>query len=109
VWQTVMLSLLGGVLGGNALPHFIRGITRRRYPSVLGNSPVPNFIAGWAGLVLTALLLHWAHVGRHPGPALVAGAAGVLLIGLFHAGPGAFGRREDVDPLPGIADARRIQ
>jgi len=98
LWQTIMLSLLGGVVGGNALPHFIRGITRRRYPSVLGNGPIPNFIAGWAGLLLTALLLHWADLDRHPGPAFAAGAVGVLLIGLFHAGPGAFGRRDEVEP-----------
>jgi hypothetical protein len=95
MWQTVLLSLLAGVLGGNALPHFIRGITRRRYPSALGNGPVPNFIAGWVGLVVTALLLQWAHLEAHPGPAFAAIAVGVLLIGLFHAGPGAFGRREN--------------
>jgi hypothetical protein len=80
--------------GRQCLPHFLRGITRRRYPSALGNGPIPNFVAGWAGLVLTAILLYWAHVDRHPGPAFAAAAAGVFLIGLFHAGPGAFGRRE---------------
>src|SRR5262249_6145046 len=63
-----MLSLLSGVLGGNALPHFMRGITRQRYPSAVGNGPIPNFIAGWVGLVLTAIPLHWAHIDRHPGP-----------------------------------------
>lgn len=93
MWQTVVLSLLGGVLGGNALPHFVRGITRQHYPNVLGNGPVPNVVAGWIGLVLTALVLRWAAVDQHPVPALAAGAVGVLLIGLFHAGPGAFGRR----------------
>jgi hypothetical protein len=90
-----MLSLLSGVLGGNALPHFVRGITRRRYPSALGNGPIPNFVAGWAGLVFAAILLFWAHVDRHPEAAFAAAAFGVLVIGLFHAGPGAFGRRED--------------
>jgi hypothetical protein len=76
MWQTIMLGLLGGVLGGNALPHFLRGITRRRYPSALGNGPIPNFVAGWAGL---------------------------------HAGPGAFGRREDAAPSPSAPDAQRHQ
>jgi hypothetical protein len=95
MWQTITLSLLGGLLGGNALPHFLRGITRQRYPSALGNGPIPNFVAGWVGLVLTGILLYWAHVDRHPGTAFAAAAAGVFLIGLFHAGPGAFGRRED--------------
>jgi hypothetical protein len=94
MWQTITLSLLGGVTAGNAFPHFVRGITKRRYPNVTGNGPVPNLVAGWAGLVLAALLFHWAHVGRHPAWSFGVAALGVLLIGLFHAGPGAFGRRE---------------
>jgi hypothetical protein len=98
MWQTISLSLLAGLLGGNALPHFIRGITRRRYPSVLGNGPIPNLLAGWAGLVVTAILLRLAHVQRHPALALGAVALGVLVMGLFHAGPGAFGRPEPRPP-----------
>ncbi|GGN85611.1 hypothetical protein GCM10010112_66220 [Actinoplanes lobatus] len=95
MWQTLMISLLAGVLGGNGLPHFIRGITRRRYPCALGNGPIPNLIAGWTALVLAMVLLQWADYVRHPWPAFAAVAAGVLLIGLFHAGPGAFGRRDE--------------
>jgi hypothetical protein len=100
MWQTISLSLLAGLLGGNALPHFMRGITKRRYPSMLGNGPIPNFLAGWAGLVVTAILLRFAHIERDPGPALGAAALGVLLIGLFHAGPGAFGRTESAPERP---------
>jgi hypothetical protein len=94
MWQTIVLSFLAGLLGGNALPHFLRGITKRRYPNLTGNGPIPNFVAGWAGLVLAALLGYWANPGEHPAPAFGFAAFGVLLIGLFHAGPGAFGRRE---------------
>jgi hypothetical protein len=101
MWQTVGLSFLAGVLGANAVPHFVKGITKEAYPSVLGSSPVVNLIAGWAGLVLTALCVYWAHVGRYPGWALVFGAFGVLLMGLFHAWIGAFGRTTRP------ADARR--
>ena len=93
MWQTIILSFLAGVMGGNAIPHFVKGITKENYPNVLGNSPVPNFLAGWAGLVLTALLVYWADVARNPGWSFVAGALGVLLIGLFHAWHGAFGRK----------------
>ena len=82
------------LLGANGFPHFTRGITKRRYPCQLGNGPVPNFVAGWAAFVIAALLLYLAHVSRHPGWALGSAAAGVLLMGLFHAGPGAFGRPE---------------
>ena len=92
MWRVIILSFLGGVMAGNAFPHFVRGITKRRYPSRLGNGPVTNVVAGWAGLVVAALLLSWAHVGQHPVWAFGAAAVGVLLIGLFHAGPGAFGR-----------------
>lgn len=93
MWRTIALSFVTGVLGANALPHFVRGITKETYPSALGNGPVPNLVAGWAGLVLAALCASRAEVGRHPAWSFAAGALGVLLIGLFHAGPGAFGRR----------------
>jgi hypothetical protein len=92
MWQTVGLSFLAGVLGANSLPHFVRGITKETYPTVFGSSPVVNLIVGWAGLVVTVLCVHWAHVGRYPAWALAFGALGVLLMGLFHAWVGAFGR-----------------
>jgi hypothetical protein len=41
---TLLLAFIGGVLGGNAIPHFIRGITRQRYPNVWGGGP--NVVAG---------------------------------------------------------------
>ncbi|MFC5745446.1 hypothetical protein [Actinomadura rugatobispora] len=92
MWQAIVLGLVAGVLGGNAVPHFVAGITRRSYPNLMGNGPVPNLVSGWVGLVATGLLWHWADTAGHDGWALGAAAAGVLLIGLFHAGPGAFGR-----------------
>jgi hypothetical protein len=92
MWQTVGLSFLAGLLGANAVPHFVKGITKETYPSVFGSSPVVNLIAGWAGLVLATLCVHGAHIGRYPVWGLVFGALGVLLMGLFHARIGAFGR-----------------
>jgi hypothetical protein len=89
---TMILGFFAGVVGGNSIPHFVKGITKEPYPNLLGNSPVVNLVAGWTGFVITALLVYGADVGRHPVWAFVAGALGVLLIGLFHAGPGAFGR-----------------
>ncbi|MFF1817460.1 hypothetical protein ACFVWG_09195 [Kribbella sp. NPDC058245] len=97
MWQTIGLGFLGGVLAGNGVPHFVRGITRKQYPSVFGAGPIPNLIAGWAGLVIGTLVLWWAHPARHPAPAFAAISCGVLLIGLFHAGPGAFGREDAPD------------
>jgi drug/metabolite transporter (DMT)-like permease len=97
MWQAMVFGFLGGVLSANGYPHFTRGITKRRYPCSLGNGPVPNFVAGWAALVVAALLFYFAHVGRHPGWSLGSAAAGVLLMGLFHAAHGAFGRPEPAE------------
>jgi len=99
MWQAIVFGFLGGVLGGNGFPHFTRGTTKRRYPCGLGNGPVPNLVAGWAAFVLAAWLFSLAHAGRHAAWALASAAVGVLLIGLFHAGPGAFGRPEPPDAL----------
>ncbi len=93
MWQTIMLSFLAGVMGGNAIPHFVKGITKETYPNVLGNSPVPNLVAGWSALVITVGLVHWANIELYPVWAFLSGALGVLLIGLFHAWYGAFGRK----------------
>ena len=90
--QTIILSFLAGVMGGNALPHFVKGITKENYPNVLGNSPVPNLLVGWSAFVMTALLVYWARVEQYPLWAFISGALGVLLIGLFHAWYGGFGR-----------------
>src|SRR5215475_6160920 len=93
MWQNILLSFLAGLMGGNAVPHFIKGITKENYPNVLGNSPVPNLLAGWSALVITALLVHWAQVEQYPVESFIFGALGVLLIGLFHAWHGAVGKK----------------
>jgi hypothetical protein len=95
MWGTIILGFLAGVMGGNALPHFMRGITKERYPNSLGNGPITNLVAGWLGLAMAAALAYLAHFQRHPLEGAIAAAVGVLLIGLFHAGPGAFGKREE--------------
>jgi hypothetical protein len=63
---SVCLSFLAGASAGNALPHFIKGITKERYPTPFGDGPVVDLLGGWVGLVLAALLASWAHVDRHP-------------------------------------------
>ena len=89
----LLFGFLGGLLAGNAVPHFVRGITKQRYPNLWGGGPLPNVISGWAGLVLAAVLLRNAFDGHPTSWAFGATALGVLLMGLFHAGPGAFGRQ----------------
>jgi len=91
---TLLFSFGGGLLGANAVPHFVKGITKERYPCLFGNSPVPNLLAGWVGLILAGWLLYAADLREHPAPCAAAAAIGALLIGLFHAQIGAFGRKE---------------
>jgi hypothetical protein len=105
MWHVILLGFLGGLLAGNAVPHFVRGITKRPYPTALGNGPVTNFVGGWAVAVLAALCLWWADLPSHPVAAFAAVSVGVLLIGLFHAGPGAFGRPTPA-PTSGPGSAR---
>lgn len=90
MWQALVFGLLAGLMGGNIVPHFVKGITRESYPTVFGNSPVPNFVAGWTGLLLTALFVYWAYVGDRPFWSVAAAALGLLAMGLFHAAGGAF-------------------
>jgi hypothetical protein len=92
MWHVILLGSLGGLLAGNAFPHFVRGITKQSYPCAVGNGPIPNLVAGWVGFIVAGLCLWWADLPSHPLAAFASVSAGVLLIGLFHAGPGAFGR-----------------
>jgi hypothetical protein len=92
--QCALLSFAAGALAGNGFPHFVKGITKERFPSVFGGAPVVNFVLGWASGVLAALSTYEAHVARHFAVAATCAAAGLFLAGLFHSSIGAFGRRD---------------
>ena len=94
MWQSVLLSFVAGIFFGNGIPHFVKGITKERYPSMLGSGPVPNLIGGWLSFVVAGLLMHWIDLRHFRATSLAAAAFGVLLIGLFHAAVGAFGRTD---------------
>lgn len=93
MWLSLVLCFLAGVMGGNGFPHFVKGITKEDYPNVMGNSPIPNFLAGWSALIITVLLVVWAQPALHPLESLIGGALGVLVMGLFHAWHGAVGKK----------------
>ena len=82
IW-TLALAFLGGLLAGNAVPHFVRGITRQRCPNALGGGPVPNVVAGWAGLVLAVVALHAAFHVREPLWPFCAAALGAVCLRLM--------------------------
>ena len=94
MWQTLILSFFMGLMGANGIPHFIKGITKERYPCLLGNAPIPNLIAGWLAFIIACLCAYWSHLKLYPLVAFCSCASGALLIGLFHAGPGAIGKKE---------------
>ena len=93
MWQTSILTIFAGIFAANAVPHFVKGITKERFPTPFGTSPLINVVAGWAMFILAGLLLAWAHVDRFPATAAASGAVGTLLMAVFHAQIGAFGRR----------------
>lgn len=88
--QTIALGLAAGLMIGNGVPHFFKGIFNERYPSVLGYGPVTNFIAGWAALGIGVLLLLAADLSTEPVAGGVSIAAGVLAMGVFHAAGRAY-------------------
>jgi hypothetical protein len=92
MWQAIMLGFLAGVLGANAFPHFVKGITRQPFPTVFGSAPWVNLLAGWTGLALAGVCLWGAHPVHQPGWALLGLATGSLPIALFHATGHTFGR-----------------
>ena len=92
MFQAIALGLLAGLMIGNGTPHFVKGITKERYPTVFGSGPVPNLVAGWAGICLGASALLAADLPAARGPGGAATAVGVLLMGLFHAKGLAYGR-----------------
>src|SRR5262249_43227643 len=59
MWQSMALGFLAGVFFGNGIPHFVKGITKERYPCVFGGGPMPNLLAGWLSLGIAGLLTHW--------------------------------------------------
>ncbi|MFJ9365943.1 hypothetical protein ACIRRA_16210 [Nocardia sp. NPDC101769] len=99
MWYTVLLSALVGVMGANALPHFIKGLVGEEFPNILGNSPLRNALAGWLGLILTGLLIYAADLLAHPWPDAVGICAGALVMAVFHGRGGAY-RLNEVLGLP---------
>lgn len=82
-----------GVFLINALPHLIKGLLKEPFPTPFGGSPVVNFVAGWFMLLIVSGLVYLSDSTVYPVQAFIAAAAGGLVMGLFHAWHGAFGRK----------------
>ena len=92
MWPSIVLGFFAGVFFGNGIPHFVKGITRDCYPCVFGGGPVPNLIAGWISLIVAGSLTRWIDMPEWGMQAAMSAAVGLLAIGVFYAGPVAFGR-----------------
>ncbi|MET9288641.1 hypothetical protein [Nocardia beijingensis] len=90
MWTTVVLALGAGILGVNAVPHFVKGMVGEEFPNVTGNAPVRNAVAGFLGLLLTALIVYWADLASHPWAGAVSIGIGGLSMAIFHGLGGAY-------------------
>jgi hypothetical protein len=90
MWTAAICGFVGGLLAGNAAPHFLKGIARESYPTVLGDSALVNLVAGWAGLLLALAFLSLAGSRASWLVVELSAAPGVLVMGVFHAIGGAF-------------------
>lgn len=86
----IIFGFLGGLMGVNSLPHFIKGVTHEIYPMHFGDTPVRNAVAGWIGLVIAGVFLYFADIAANSVIALIAIAVGALLAALFHASGRAY-------------------
>lgn len=83
--RSLLLGFASGATTANAIPHYVMGTTARPYPTVFGDSPTTNAVAGWAGLVGAGLFAHFAVVGGSRKTAEFAGTVGALAAAVYHA------------------------
>jgi hypothetical protein len=96
--------LAGGFWFGNAVPHIVNGITRRRYPCAAGNGPVQNTLGGMAALALVPVLYGDSHKKLGSRPTLVLTWLGALTSLFMHAHFVDIDKAQEEDrqrPLPG--------
>ncbi|RJO73649.1 hypothetical protein D5S18_20945 [Nocardia panacis] len=90
MWHTILLSALAGLMGANAIPHFVKGIVGEQFPNVWGNSALRNSVAGTLGIGLAVAFGYWADIPTHMAAAFFSGLIGALVMAVFHGLGGAF-------------------
>lgn len=79
-----VFSFIAGLFAANGLPHFISGITGKKFQTPFGNtSPVVNVIWGWINLVVALVLVHYAHPWAHIYRATACFFAAVLVMAII--------------------------
>lgn len=111
MWLTILLSALAGLMGANAVPHFVKGMVGEQFPNVWGNSALLNAVAGTFGLALAVVIGYLARMPAHAIPAVVGGLVGALLMAVFHGRGGAYRLNTRLGlpnpPRPSIPTAER--
>jgi uncharacterized membrane protein len=90
VRYTILLSALAGLMGANAVPHFVKGVVGEQFPNVWGNDSLHNAVAGTLGLALAVVIGYCADLRAHPIAALTSLFGGGLLMAVFHGLGGAY-------------------
>lgn len=85
--RVLIIGFVAGILAGNGVPYFVRGITGQKHQTPFGNpsSAVVNVVWGWFSLLVAVVLWHFAPMRFHPRAALLAVSLGVLVIGVLLA------------------------
>jgi hypothetical protein len=79
--------IFGGIFLENAVPHFVHGVSGRRFPSPFGGmgSPRLNVVWGMFNVLVAYLLLRFSDFDLHEPAHAFALGAGALIFGLLHA------------------------
>jgi hypothetical protein len=99
VWHTILLSALAGLMGANAVPHFVKGMVGEQFPNVWGNDSLRNAVAGTLGFALAVTIGYWADLPAHAIGGIAGIFAGGLVMAVFHGLGGAY-RLNSVLGLP---------
>ncbi|MFI2506282.1 hypothetical protein [Streptomyces sp. NPDC018972] len=90
MWHVFLLSALAGLMGANAVPHFVKGVTGEEFPNVWGNDPLRNAVAGTFGLALAGAFGYGAGLPAHPLAGALGLLTGALAMAVFHGLGGAY-------------------
>lgn len=99
MWHTILLSALAGLMGANAVPHFVKGMVGEQFPNVWGNDSLRNAVAGTLGFALAVTIGYWADLPAHAIGGIAGIFAGGLVMAVFHGLGGAY-RLNSVLGLP---------
>ena len=90
-WYDFVACFFGGAFFVNAIPHFVQGVSGRKFPTPFASPPgrglsssTVNVLWGVFNAVIAwFLLLHVGHFGFRRLPELLAFAAGGLVMGIM--------------------------